>query len=127
MSLHALPCDVMPEATIHVARAAFPKGHPSMRMRDAFGPISPDPTFATLFSPTGRPAEAPAQLALLTVMPWAEGLSEAPAADAVRARIDWQYACALDVSDPGFAASVLSAFRQRLSPGQAELLLCETM
>ena len=26
------------------------------------------------------------------------------------------------MSDPGFAASVLSAFRQRLSPGQAELL-----
>ena len=39
MSLHALPCDVIPEATIQVARAAFPKGKPSMRRRDAFGPI----------------------------------------------------------------------------------------
>ena len=92
MSLHALPCDVMPEATIHVARAAFPKGNPSMRRRDAFGPISPNPTFATLFSHTGRPAEAPAQLALLTVMPCAEGLSDAQAAAAARARSDWQYA-----------------------------------
>ena len=92
MSLHALPCDVMPEATIHVARAAFPKGNPAMRRRDAFGPLSPNPTFATRFSHTGRPAEAPAQLALLTVMPCAAGLSDAQAADAARARIDWQYA-----------------------------------
>jgi transposase len=127
MSLHALPCDVMPEATIQVARAAFPKGNPSMRMRDAFGPISTPPTFATLFSHTGRPAEAPAQLALLTVRPCAEGLSDAQAADAVRARLDGKYALALDVSAPGCDASVLSAFRQRLLTGQAALLLCETM
>ena len=28
MCLHPLPCDVMPEQTIQVARAAFPKGNP---------------------------------------------------------------------------------------------------
>lgn len=39
MSLHAPLCDVIPEQTIEVARAAFPKGNPSMRMRDALGPI----------------------------------------------------------------------------------------
>jgi transposase len=127
MSLHALPCDVIPEATSQVARAAFPKGHPSLRRRDALGPISTHSTCAALFSPTGRPAEAPAQLALITVMPCAAGLSDAQAADAVRARIDWQYALALEVSDPGCDASVLSAFRQRLITGHAELLLFETM
>ena len=99
MSLHALPCDVIPEATSQVARAAFPKGNPYMRMRDALGPISTNPTFAALFSHTGRPAEAPAQLALITVMPLAEGLSAAQAAAAVRARLDWPYALALAVSD----------------------------
>ena len=57
----------------------------------------------------------------------AEGLSDAQAADAVRARMDWKYALALEVSDPGFDASVLSACRQRLITGQAELLLFETM
>jgi hypothetical protein len=32
MSLHASPHDVMPEHTLQVARAAFPQGHPDMRM-----------------------------------------------------------------------------------------------
>jgi transposase len=127
MSLHAPPCDVIPEQTIQVARAAFPRGNPYMRMRDVLGPIYTNPTFAVLFSHTGRPAEAPAQLALITVMQFAEGLSDAQAADAVRARIDWKYALALDLTDPGFDASVLSEFRQRLITGHAELLLFETM
>jgi hypothetical protein len=39
MSLHPPPCDVMPEQTIQVARAAFPTGNPSRRRRDALGPI----------------------------------------------------------------------------------------
>jgi transposase len=60
-------------------------------------------------------------------MQFAEGLSDAQAADAVRARIDWKYALALDLTDPGFDASVLSEFRQRLITGHAELLLFETM
>jgi transposase len=60
-------------------------------------------------------------------MPLAEGLSNVQAADAVRARIDWKYALALDVTDPGLDASGLSEFRQRLITGHAEPLLCETM
>jgi transposase len=127
MSLHAPPHDVIPEQTIQVARAAFPNGSPYMRMRDALGPLYTNATFAALFSHTGRPAEAPAQLALVTIMQFAEGLSDVQAADAVRARIDWKYALALDLTDPGFDASVLSEFRTRLLAGNAELLLFETM
>jgi transposase len=41
--------------------------------------------------------------------------------------MDWKYALAPDWTDPGFDASVLSEFRQRLSTGHAELLLFETM
>jgi transposase len=117
MSLPASPCDSIPEQTIQVARAACPKGNPSMRMRDVLGPIYANQTFAALFS----------QLALISVMQFAEGLSDAQAADAVRARIAWKYALALDLRDPGFDASVLSEFRQRLITGHAELLLVETM
>jgi transposase len=77
MSLHAPTCDVMPEQTIQVARAAFPRGKPYMRMRDVLGPLSTNPTIALRFSQTGRPAEAPAQLALITVMQFDAGLSDA--------------------------------------------------
>jgi transposase len=126
MALPALPCDVLAEATSQVARAAFPKGHPSMRRRDARGPISTTPTCAALLSPTGRPAAAPAQLALLTVRPGAAGRADAPAAEAVRARLDWQDALALAVSAPGCDAAVLRACRQRRLTGHAALLLCAT-
>jgi transposase len=127
MSLHAPLSDVMPEQTIQVARAAFPKGNPSMPRRDERGPLDTHATCAARFSHTGRPAEAPAQLALITVMQWAAGLSDAQAAEAVRARIDWKYAVALDLTAPGFDAAVLRECRQRLLTGHAALLLFEPM
>lgn len=127
MSLRAPLFYQIPDQTVRVAQAAFPKGNPYMRMRDTFGPIYSNPDFASLFSATGHPAEAPAQLALITIMQFAEGLSDAQTAEAVRARIDWKYALALDLTDSGFDASVLCEFRKRLIDGNAELFLFETM
>ncbi len=127
MSLRAPIVYCIPDETARIAQAAFPKGNPYMRMRDTLGPIYTNPEFAHLFPKTGQPAEAPAQLALVTVMQFAEGLSDSQAADAVRSRIDWKYALALPLTDPGFDASVLSEFRTRLLMGEAELLLFETM
>ena len=39
MSLPASPGDLIPAQTLQVARAAFPKGNPSMRVRDVLSPI----------------------------------------------------------------------------------------
>jgi transposase len=117
----------VPEETAMIAQSAFPKGTTYMRMRDELGPIFADEQFADLFSGRGQPAVSPAQLALVTVMQFAEGLSDRAAASAVRARIDWKYALGLDITDPGFDATVLSEFRTRLVEGNAELLLFETM
>src|SRR5215212_8180574 len=127
MSLRAPLFYLIPEQTAQIAQAAFPKGNLYLRMRDALGPIYSNPDFTHLFPKEGQPAEAPAQLALVTIMQFAEGLSDPQAADAVRGRIDWKYALALELSDPGFDASVLSEFRTRLLAGNAELLLFETM
>lgn len=127
MSLPA-PCDsAIPVETARVARAAFPKGNSYVRMRDALGPIYTNPDFADLFPADGRPAQAPAHLALITIMQFAEGLADRQAADAVRARIDWKYALALELTDPGFDASVLCEFRARLLAGGAEQRLFEMM
>lgn len=60
-------------------------------------------------------------------MPCAAGLSDAQAAEAVRARIDWPYALALELTDPGFDAAGLRECRHRLITGHAELLVWETM
>ena len=127
MSLRPLAVYVVPEGTARVAHAAFPKGHPYLALRDELGTIFADRAFADLFATRGRPAVAPAQLALVTVMQFAEGLSDMQAADAVRARIDWKYVLSLELDDPGFDASVLCEFRARLLTGEQETLLLDTL
>jgi len=127
MSLRPSSESCIPEETARVAHAAFPKGHPYLRMRDALGPVYSDPAFAPLFPKDGQPAEAPAHLALVTIMQFAEGLSDRQAADAVRDRLSWKYLLGLGLTDPGFDASILSEFRGRLIAGGAEALLFETL
>jgi len=56
-----------------------------------------------------------------------EGLSDRQAADAVRDRLAWKYALALELDDRGFDASVLCEFRERLIVGGAEALLLHSM
>ena len=117
----------IPEATRRVARAAFPKGTLAMCLADKLGAIYRDEQFAALFPVRGQPALSPARLALVTVLQFIEGLSDREAADAVRGRIDWKYALALELTDSGFDHSVLSEFRSRLVEGGAELLLLDTL
>jgi len=127
MSLHPEPIGPVPEETARVARAAFPRGSTWLRLREELGTIYQDETFASLFPTHGRPAEAPWRLALVTVLQFAEGLSDRQAADAVRARLDWKYLLGLPLDDPGFDFSVLSEFRGRLIAGRAEHLLLDAL
>jgi transposase len=127
MSLHSHATYPVPEATQRVARAAFPHGNIYMQVADRLGNIYHDAQFTTLFPPRGQPAEAPARLALATVLQFAEGLSDRQAADAVRSRIDWKYVLGLELTDPGFHHTVLSEFRTRLVTGEAEQLLLDTL
>jgi transposase len=86
MSLNPQEIGPIPEETARVAYAAYPKGNVWMRIRDELGIMYQDEAFAHLFSHTGQPAEALWRLALVTVMQFAEGLSDRQAADAVRRR-----------------------------------------
>jgi transposase len=127
MSLKAQPIPPVPEATASAARAAFRKGNVYMQMRDELGSIYTDDLFADLYPPDGQPAIAPWRLALVTVMQFAENLSDRQAAEAVRARIDWKYALSLELSDAGFDYSVLSEFRTRLIEQAAAGRLLEAL
>jgi transposase len=118
---------VVPEQTERVARAAFPNGSLCLRIADELGRIFLDEQFAELFPRRGQPAEAPARLAFVTLLQYAENLSDRQAADAVRGRIDWKYALGLELSDPGFDSTVLSEFRTRLVKGSAGQVLLETL
>ena len=127
MSLRPNTCAEVPPSTAAVARAAFPRGNPYLRLRDALGTVFSDAQFAPLFPSRGQPAETPWRLALVTVLQFAENLSDRRAAEAVRGRIDWKYLLGLELTDPGFDASVLSEFRSRLVTGGAEALLLDTL
>lgn len=127
MSLHPQPLEPVPEDTVRVARAAFPKGNPYLTLRDQLGTIFQDEDFAALFPVCGQPGLPPWRLALVTLMQFRENLADRQAAEAVRARIDWKYLLGLELSDPGFDFSVLSEFRDRLLAGCAEALLLDTL
>ncbi len=127
MSLHPHVIAPVPEETARVARAAFPKGHPSLTFRDALGTVFQDEDFAAVFPMNGQPGLPPWRLALVTMMQFRENLADRQAAEAVRARIDWKYLLSLDLTDPGFAFSVLSAFRDRLLAGTAAELLLDQL
>jgi transposase len=126
MSLHSQPIGVVPEDTIRVARAAFPRGHLWLILRDELGSIFTNESFATLFSQRGQPAIPPWRLAVVTLLQYAEGLSDCQAADAVRGRIDWKYLLGLELTDPGFDYSVLCEFRARACSRVGRRRSCST-
>jgi transposase len=127
MSLRPQSAHSIPAETQRVAQAAFPKGTLCLRIAEELGPLYRDDQFAELFPTRGQPAASPARLAMASVLQYVEGLSDRQAADAVRGRIDWKYALALELTDPGFDHTVLSEFRSRLVQGQAELQLLDTL
>jgi len=112
MSLHLQPSTPIPPQTRQVAQAAFPRGNRYIQLRDTLGTLYDDALFADLFSQRGQAAQAPWQLAVVTLLQFAKNPSDRQAADA------------------GFDFSVLSEFRQRLVAGKADkrllthLLVC---
>src|SRR5438270_11916617 len=96
-------------------------------MGDLFDILLKEEQFAALYPPREQPAEAAWRLAVVTLLQFGEGLSDRQAADAVRRCIDWKYLLGLELTDPGFDASVLCEFRARLVAGSAEGRLFETL
>ncbi len=125
MSMHPHGLEPIPEETRQLVQRLSPKGTMVTQLRDALGPIYSDEPFSHLFAKRGRAAEAPWRLALVTVLQAIEGLTDRQAAEYVRTRIDWLYALALPLSDPGFDYSILTDFRQRLLAAQAQDLILE--
>jgi transposase len=98
-----------------------------MRLRDELGELYQNEHFVSLYPVEGQPAYEPWRLAIVTVLQYAEGLTDRQAANAVRERIDWKYALGLELTDPGFDFSVLSEFRTRFVDTQQETLLLDRL
>lgn len=84
-------------------------------MRDRLDGLWHDEDFDAWYPRDGRPGLSPAQLATVSVLQFLLNLSGRQAAEAVHCRIDFKYALALELDDPGFHHSVLSDFRDRLA------------
>src|SRR4249919_2445449 len=111
VSMRPRPAPRVPDQTVVVARAAFPKGSPAMSARDELADVFGDEQFAAAFGTRGAPAESPGALALVTVLQYLENLTDRQAGLMVARAIDWKYALGLELADPGFDPSVLSKFR----------------
>ncbi|MDT0382666.1 transposase [Streptomyces sp. DSM 42041] len=96
-----------------MARASNPSGTTAMWVRDRLDWLWDDRDFASWYPRDGRPGLSPAQLATVSVLQFLLNLSDRQAAEAVRCRIDFKYALALELDDPGFHHSVLTDFRDR--------------
>ncbi|MEU6511070.1 IS1182 family transposase [Streptomyces sp. NPDC046942] len=106
---------VIPPLTVRMARASNPHGTAAMWVRDRLDGLFADADFADWFPADGRRGLSPARLALVSVLQYAENLTDRQAADAVRCRLDWKYCLGLELDDPGFDFTVLSEFRARVA------------
>ncbi|MFK0262804.1 transposase [Streptomyces angustmyceticus] len=115
---------VVPPLTVRMARASNPRGTAAMWVRDRLDELFIDEDFADWYPADGRKGLTPARLALVSVLQYAENLTDRQAAEAVRCRLDWKYCLGLELDDPGFDFSVLSEFRDRMAQGdRADRLL----
>lgn len=117
----------VPDETSRVAKAAYTKSNRYLRLHDEMGQLYVDTDIAAIFLRRGQPAHSPTQFALIRVMQVVDGLTDREAAAAVAGCIDSTYALRLELSDPGFDASVLSEFRDHLRTRDAEALLLERL
>lgn len=84
MSLPLEGPNTIPADTVRIARSAFPKGTLAMNLRDHRGTLCDDPMNAEVFSPLSVPAIAPRRLAHVSVLQFADGLSDRQADGALR-------------------------------------------
>ncbi|GGX56887.1 transposase [Streptomyces noursei] len=115
MSMQSRGLLPVPEQTAVVARAAFPEGSLPIRVRDHLAGVFADEPFAGAFGVRGAPGLSPAVLSLVTVLQFAENLTDRQAAEAVRDRLSWKYALGRELTDAGFDFTVLSKFRARIT------------
>lgn len=113
----------IPEDTARAVQKAFRKGHAYIQFVNVFEELYEYYDFSELYPTLGQSAEHPARLALVSILQFAEGLSDREAADSVRRDLLWKYVLRLPIDDSGFDPTVLSEFRNRLiASGQERLL-----
>jgi len=118
LSLRPRSGEHVPPLTTRIARASNPDGTTAIWVRDRLDGLWCDEDFADWYPRDGRPGLSPAQLATVCVLQFLLGLSDRQAAEAVRCRIDFKYAMAMELDDPG-STTVCWATSAIVSPRMA--------
>ncbi|MEW2275431.1 MULTISPECIES: transposase [Streptomyces] len=105
LSLRPRSGEQVPPLTEQVARASNPDGTTAIWVRDRLEGLWRDEDFANWYPRDGRPGFSPALLATVCVLQFLLGLSDRQAAEAVRCRIDFKYAMAMEHRGPGDRAA----------------------
>ena len=109
MSLHPQPIPPVPEQTVRVAKAAFPKGNIYLQIRDTLGSIYVDEDFANLFSSDWSTRSVTLAISFnLCHAVQVKLIRSSSVPSAVRGRIDWKYALSLPLEDSGFDFSAIT-------------------
>ncbi|RSO03747.1 hypothetical protein DMH26_11515 [Streptomyces sp. WAC 05379] len=88
MSMGSSSGRVIPPLTVRMARASNPPGTVAMWVRDRVDELFTDEYFANWYPADGRRGLSPARLAMVSVLQYAENLTDRQAAEAVRCRLD---------------------------------------
>ncbi|MEJ8639971.1 hypothetical protein [Streptomyces sp. MS2.AVA.5] len=89
VSMRPVGLPEIPEQTVVVARAAFPKDSLAIRGRDRLSEVLADEPFAGAFGVRGAPGLSPGVLSLVTVLQYCEDLTDRQAAAMTVRAIDW--------------------------------------
>ncbi len=68
MLMHPQSIPDIPQQTVEVTRASFPKGNIYMKIWDTLGSIFDSETFVDLFPTNGQPAYGPWRLGLIYII-----------------------------------------------------------
>lgn len=125
MSLATEQFGKVPEDTARVIKALYKRKtrkNAYVVFADNFPIIFTQHDFESMYSRLGQHGVNPVVLALLTLVQFAEGLSDEEAMESLVSRMDLKYLLRLPLDHEGFDPSVLTEFRARLIEGSAEEL-----
>ncbi|MFD8396372.1 transposase [Streptomyces sp. NPDC059680] len=98
-----------------------------MRVRDQLAEVFADEPFANAFGVRGAPGLSARVLSLVTVLQFAEDLTDRQAAAMAVRAMDWKYTLGAELTGTGFDASMLSQFRTRLARHDMERVLFDRL
>ncbi|WP_406443086.1 transposase [Streptomyces sp. NBC_00631] len=104
LSMQAVGLPEVPAWTVVVARAAFPNGSLPIRVRNRLWEVFVDEPVTEALGVRGAPSQSPGVLTLVTVLQFADDLTDRQAAAMAVRAIDWKYALGVELTDTGFDA-----------------------